>query len=60
MNFGDQILYYVVDMGIVFLLGIVIGIVIRRAFMYLIALMILPLAYFGFYMLMSSGMGEAV
>jgi len=29
-------------------------------FMYLIALMILPLAYFGFYMLMSSGMGEAV
>jgi len=29
-------------------------------FMYLIALMILPLAYFGFYMLMSAGMGEAV
>lgn len=29
-------------------------------FMYLIALMILPLAYFGFYMLMSSGMGETV
>jgi len=29
-------------------------------FMYLIALIILPLAYFGFYMLMSSGMGEAV
>jgi len=29
-------------------------------FMYLIALMILPLAYFGFYMMMSSGMGEAV
>lgn len=29
-------------------------------FMYLIALMVLPLAYFGFYMLMSSGMGETV
>ncbi|HDJ51172.1 MAG TPA: hypothetical protein ENF25_03115 [Thermoprotei archaeon] len=38
MNFSDQILYYIVDMGIVFLLGVVIGIVIRRAFMYLIAL----------------------
>ena len=29
-------------------------------FMYLIALFILPMAYFGFYMLMSSGMGESV
>lgn len=29
-------------------------------FMYLIALLILPMAYFGFYMLMSSGMGETV
>ena len=29
-------------------------------FMYLIAFMILPLAYFGFYVMMSSGMGEAI
>jgi flagellar protein FlaJ len=29
-------------------------------FLYLIAFMILPLAYFGFYMMMSSGMGESV
>jgi len=29
-------------------------------FMYLIAFMILPMAYFGFYVMMSSGMGEAV
>jgi flagellar protein FlaJ len=29
-------------------------------FLYLIAFMILPLAYFGFYILMNSGMGEAV
>lgn len=29
-------------------------------FMYLIAFMVLPLAYFGFYVMMSSGMGESV
>lgn len=29
-------------------------------FMYLIAFMVLPLAYFGFYVMMSSGMGETV
>lgn len=29
-------------------------------FLYMIALLILPMAYFGFYVLMSSGMGEAV
>lgn len=29
-------------------------------FLYMIALVILPMAYFGFYVLMSSGMGEAV
>lgn len=29
-------------------------------FLYLIALLILPLAYFGFYFMMSSGMGESV
>jgi len=29
-------------------------------FLYMIALIILPMAYFGFYVLMSSGMGEAV
>ena len=29
-------------------------------FLYLIAFMVLPMAYFGFYVLMSSGMGEAV
>jgi len=29
-------------------------------FMYILALMILPMAYFGFYVLMSSGMGESV
>ena len=29
-------------------------------FMYIIAVFILPMAYFGFYMLMSSGMGESV
>jgi flagellar protein FlaJ len=30
------------------------------AFLYLIAFMVLPMAYFGFYMLMSSGMGESI
>jgi flagellar protein FlaJ len=29
-------------------------------FLYIIALMVLPMAYFGFYVLMSSGMGETV
>jgi flagellar protein FlaJ len=29
-------------------------------FLYIIALMVLPMAYFGFYVLMSSGMGESV
>ncbi|PNX46059.1 MAG: hypothetical protein BV457_08360 [Thermoplasmata archaeon M9B1D] len=29
-------------------------------FLYIIALLVLPMAYFGFYVLMSSGMGEAV
>ena len=29
-------------------------------FLYLIAFMVLPMAYFGFYVMMSSGMGEAV
>jgi flagellar protein FlaJ len=29
-------------------------------FLYIIALMVLPMAYFGFYFMMSSGMGEAV
>jgi len=29
-------------------------------FMYLIAFMVLPMAYFGFYVMMSSGMGESV
>lgn len=29
-------------------------------FLYIIALMILPMAYFGFYVLMSSGMGESI
>ncbi len=29
-------------------------------FLYIIALLILPMAYFGFYMLMSSGMGESI
>jgi len=29
-------------------------------FLYLIAFMVLPLSYFGFYVMMSSGMGEAV
>ena len=29
-------------------------------FMYIIALLVLPMAYFGFYVLMSSGMGESV
>lgn len=38
MTFGSQVIYYVVDLGIVFLLGFVVGIVIRRALVYLIAL----------------------
>ncbi|MCD6503700.1 MAG: hypothetical protein J7K58_05725 [Euryarchaeota archaeon] len=49
MNFSDQVIYYLVDLGIVFLLGVVLGIVIRRAFMYLIALIIasgLSIMYF--------------
>ena len=29
-------------------------------FLYLIALLILPMAYFGFYVMMSSGMGETI
>jgi flagellar protein FlaJ len=29
-------------------------------FLYIIALLVLPMAYFGFYVLMSSGMGETV
>jgi len=29
-------------------------------FLYLIALIILPLSYFGFYFMMSSGMGETI
>jgi len=33
---------------------------IDMVFLYLIALLILPLAYFGFYFMMSSGMGESV